>query len=110
MLILSSFGFRSPVICEKKKEIITDTTEKSVVIIPFAGFNAEKTAIYETEALVKFGFSPKGIYIIDSVPNMDFSPDYIYVPGGNPFKLLSELNRMKYIKKLKIGFKTVRTI
>lgn len=101
MFILSSYGFRSPVIYEKLKEIVTVTPDKTVVIIPFAGFNEEQIVLLETKAMVDFGFNPKGIYTIDSVQNMDFSPDYVYVPGGDPFKLLSELNRMKYIEKIK---------
>lgn len=93
MLLLSSYGLCSPIIAEKTKEYINAENTK-VLVIPFAGFSNEKTAARElNEGLLPFGFSLDNIYVIDAdEPELykEIEFDMIYVPGGNPFKLLKE--------------------
>ena len=90
MLILTSYGFRSPIVSEKLKNII-DPKGKTVLIVPFAGFNNESCARRETEGLIEFGFAADSIFVYDKeVPENNKRADYIFVPGGNTFKLLYE--------------------
>lgn len=93
MIILSSFGLRSPIVAEKAKEYINPGGKK-VLVVPFAGFNNELTAEKEIkEGLIPFGFKAENICVPDvkSIENLrEVEFDLIYVPGGNPFKLLKE--------------------
>ena len=92
-IFLSSYGLCSPIISEKAKEYI-NPEEKTVLVIPFAGFNNDNTAMREIDkGLVPFGFKKKNIFVADSESterSKEIHPDIIYVPGGNPFKLLCE--------------------
>ena len=97
-MIFCSYGFRSPVIGAKLAKVIERCENKTCVIIPFAGFDPEKTANLEKEALVSFGFLPQNITCAD---DMIGTPDYIYIPGGDPFKLLQELKERDLLKKIK---------
>ena len=70
--------------------------------MPFAGF--DRTAKYEKNALLDYGFEEKNIVIcdktnIEAIGNMSF--DYIYVPGGDTFKLLFELKESKLLGVIK---------
>lgn len=96
MIILSSFGLRSPIVAEKAEKYINPTGMK-VVVIPFAGFNNTATASREiNEGLIPFGFDPDNISVLD-VHNPELCKehkfDMIYVPGGEPFKLLSQAQK-----------------
>jgi len=106
MIILSSYGLRSPIIAQKARELI-NPANMSVLVIPFAGFNNENTAAREiNEGLIPFGFNIDNIFVC-SIENpelyKDKKFDLIYVPGGNPFKLLKEAkecNLLPWVIKL----------
>jgi hypothetical protein len=53
-MIFCSYGFRSPIINAKLAKVIKQCENKTCVIIPFAGFDPEKTADLEKEALVSY--------------------------------------------------------
>lgn len=101
MILLSSFGLRSPIIAEKAKNHI-NTDDTKVLVLPFAGFNNQITANKEIkEGLIPFGFKSENIYVCDlESPEAykDILFDLIYVPGGNPFKLLSEVKQGKILE------------
>ena len=96
MIILTSYGFRSPVVAEKVREYI-NPENMNVLVIPFAGFDSEKTAATEIKnGLLPFGFLPENIYVVnetDTGINREINFDMIYVPGGNPFKLLRQAQK-----------------
>ncbi len=103
MIILSSFGFRSPIVSQKIREYVSQPEDKKVLMIPFAGFNNINTGIRESDGLVAFGFSAENIFILDAgnaaeAKNTVF--DYIYVPGGDPFKLLFELREINFLGEI----------
>lgn len=93
MIILTSYGFVSPIVSDKLRKYVK-CEDKKILIIPFAGFNREATAMREMQkGLIPFGFPEENIYVcrrenFRDVKNIKF--DYIYVPGGNPFKLIKE--------------------
>lgn len=99
MIVLSSYGLCSPIIAEKAKGYIKNPEELNVLLIPFAGFNNERTVEREiNKGLIPFGFSLENVYICDvenSIAYMKKYIDVIYVPGGNPFKLLTEARSCK---------------
>ena len=104
MIFLSSFGFRSPIAAQKMKEYVPEPFDKKVLVIPFAGFNSENTGIREQEGLLAFGFIQPNVFILtrSNVEEMrKLSFDYIYVPGGDPFKLLSELQSLDLLDDIK---------
>lgn len=89
MIILASYGLRSPIVSEKVREYIKNPEEMKVLIVPFAGFDCEKTAERETrDALVPFGFKAEDIFVCRKGEAIKEEFDLIYVPGGNPFKLI----------------------
>ena len=94
-MLFSSFGFNSPVLSEKFAKVIPQDDslhEKTCLVIPYAGFDTEKTFEREKQGLVNFGFNPNKIVFVRS--RFDIAhcfPDYIYVPGGDPFKLLNAI-------------------
>lgn len=94
-MIFSSFGFNSPVLSEKFADVIPQDEslqEKTCLIIPYAGFDVEKTFEIEKQGLINFGFNPDKVVFVRS--RFDIAhcfPDYIYVPGGDPFKLLNAI-------------------
>ena len=97
-LLFSSFGFNSPILREKFAKVIPQDEhlrEKTCLVIPYAGFDVEKTFEREKQGLVSFGFAPQNIVFVkirfDIVRNF---PDYIYVPGGDPFKLLNTIREL----------------
>lgn len=93
-MFFSSYGFTSPLVRRKFALVIPNgelLTGKTCVIIPYAGYDCEKTVEIERQGLIEFGFTPESIYAVDEILNLElFSPDYIYVPGGDPFKLLAQ--------------------
>lgn len=93
MILLSSFGLCSPIVAQKAREYI-NPENMTVLVVPFAGFNNQRTAKRESEeGLIPFGFAPENIYIMDvEKPDQHRNKafDMIYVPGGNPFKLLMQ--------------------
>ena len=97
-IILSSFGFRSPIVCEKYRKLLPPADilkEKTCIIIPFASANESLTGRLEKEAMVAFGFSPDKVSIAESNETFDWGnnpPDYIYVPGGDSFGLLNKIS------------------
>ena len=103
MIILTSYGFRSPIVAEKVREYINPENMK-LLVIPFAGFDSAKTATAEIkDGLLPFGFSPENIYVAneDKEINSEMSFDMIYVPGGNPFKLLKMAQKCNLHSRIK---------
>ena len=99
--IFASLGVRNDNIREKLRGKLD--TSKRVLIIPCAASNEELTAKVEKEALCKAGFEQSKIYAFDTTkPNMysGLFFDYIYVPGGNQYKLLSEIRAYEIDKKI----------
>lgn len=99
--IFASLGFRNEIIREQLQEKLD--TSKRVLIIPCAASNEELTAKVEKEALCKSRFEQSKIYAFDKTkPNMypGIFCDYIYVPGGNQYKLLSEIREYEIDKKI----------
>jgi|GEM_PF-348366 len=98
ILILSSFGFNSPVMREKFAQVIRRTSQlkhKKCLIVPWAGYDALKTFEREKSSLVEFGFAPDLIKLAkDKNDFLLFRPDYIYVTGGDPFKLLTTVREL----------------
>lgn len=94
-MLFSSFGFVTPILREKFTKVIPQDDslhEKTCLVIPYAGFDAEKTFEREKQGLIDFGFNPNKVVFVKS--NFDIAhciPDYIYVPGGDPFKLLNAI-------------------
>lgn len=102
-LIFTSYGFQSPLVCEKLRSIV-DTEGKRVLIIPCAGFDSTETGAREKNAAVHFGFEENKVYIFDEArpevyKGMVF--DYVYVPGGNPFKLLAAVRKYELDETIK---------
>ena len=104
MIILSSFGLDAPMIQKKYREHI-HTCDRTILMIPFAALN-DSTVLYEKKALMHFGFDEQKIMIcscnnIDKIKNIEF--DYIYVPGGDTYKLLFEIKKydiLNYLQRL----------
>ena len=114
-MIFSSFGFRSPIMREKFAKIIPQNRtlkDKTCLIIPFAGFDIEKTFELEKQGLVDFGFNEKKILSVHdhSFTTCFFVPDYIYVPGGDPFKLLSEIKKRTLRSEIRHRVLTYKTV
>ena len=97
-MIFSSFGFNSPIFKEKFAKVIPQDEslqKKTCLVIPYAGFDTEKTFEREKRGLIEFGFSPDKIkFVRNRLDITAESPDFIYVPGGNPFKLLRSIKEM----------------
>ena len=100
-MIFSSFGFNSPVSREKFAKVIPQDEklqEKTCLVIPYAGFDVEKTFEREQEGLVNFGFdSDKVVFVRSHSDIAHCFPDYIYVPGGDPFKLLNSIREKELL-------------
>lgn len=99
--IFASMGVRNDIIREKLSSKLD--TSKRVLIIPCAASNEELTAKTEKEAFGKLGFDRNKIYAFDITnPNKYFGIrfDYIYIPGGNQYKLLSEIREHEIDKKI----------
>lgn len=97
-LLLSSFGFNSPIMRTKFSKVILQNChlkDKTCFIIPYAGFNVENTFKREKQSLIEFGFSPEKIEFANKgFDKFSSFPDYLYVPGGNPFKLLKSIREI----------------
>ena len=99
MLILTSFGFRSPIVREKLKDVIAPEG-KRILLVPYAGANIPVAAESEIQGLVEFGFSREMISACgDAGEAAEF--DYMYVPEGDPFKLLKTLQENGLLAWLK---------
>ena len=97
--IFASLGVRNEIIREKLREKLD--TSKRVIIIPCAASSEELTAKFEKEALCKSGFEQSKVYTFDTTKPNKYSGilfDYIYVPGGNQYKLLSEIREFEIDK------------
>lgn len=103
-LLLSSFGFNSPILREKfaqaiPREVLRD---KTCLVVPYAGFDAEKTFEREKQGLIEFGFSPEHIRCArNGQMVVTCCPDYLYVPGGDPFKLLRTIRETGMLDAIK---------
>ena len=87
-LIFSSFGFNKPIPAEKFALVIDreQVKDKTCFVLPYAGFNVEKTFEREKAGLVNFGFSPENVLMLEREEQiLEKAPDYLYVPGGDPF-------------------------
>ncbi len=96
-MFFSSFGVCKPIPAEKLALVILreELKTKTCFVVPYAGFNAEKTFEREKRGLVDFGFDPCRIYLLESPEQiLEKAPDYIYVPGGDPFKLLDGIKTL----------------
>ena len=112
-MMFSSYGFRSPVMREKYAKVIKqDETlkKKSCMIIPFAGFNVERTFDLEKDGLIEFGFDPSMITVLGKEHIPLYVPDYIYVPGGDPFKLLSKIKEYILKSEIRLRVLTYKTV
>lgn len=96
MYIFTSFGFRAPIVREKLKDLL-DTKDKSVLILPFVGFNTESCAENEKNGLIEFGFDSEKIFVCAGYEAFACKYDYIYVPGGYTFKLLAAMQSLNII-------------
>lgn len=99
MLILTSFGFESPILCRKLREYVK-TEEKNVLVIPFAGRSSDECFKAEKNFLISYGFHPDKIHYVSALEDLK-KADYIYVPGGSTFKLLSEVQRLGLCEKIR---------
>ena len=102
MLILSSYGFESPVITDKLLK--TFSLDEKILIIPFAGFDNAVTAKKQQKFLEDFGFKKENIFVCtleEPLKYFNENIDLIYVPGGNPFKLLKEAHNKDLIPKIR---------
>ncbi|MBR6509005.1 MAG: Type 1 glutamine amidotransferase-like domain-containing protein [Clostridia bacterium] len=104
-MLFASWGFDSPLMRTKFSRIIPQNDslfEKTCFILPYAGFDFEATYKQEKEYLVEFGFDPDKINMVDcNFNSTSKAPDYIYVPGGDPFKLLKTLIDMDMLDVIK---------
>lgn len=100
MLVFTSFGFRAPIVEEKLRDVIA-TKNKTVLIVPFAGYDPVKCALNEKKGLVDFGFEEHNIYVCSDRSSFERSYNYIYVPGGYTFKLLSAMKSMNLMESVK---------
>ena len=104
-MLFASYGFNSPIMREKFSRIITQDDslqEKTCLIIPYAGFNSTNTFEREKQGLIEFGFNPDKIKLAENQFDISASiPDYIYIPGGDPFKLLHTLNSLDMLHEIK---------
>ena len=99
MYIFSSYGFDASIIVEQYKKYIFPQNKK-LLIIPFAGLNNDATVRYETNYLKQYGFAEEDIYVLDHSNLCDIISnkyDYIYVPGGDTFKLLKRIKELEKI-------------
>ncbi len=102
MLILSSYGFESPIITDKLLK--TFSLDEKILIIPFAGFDNAVTAKKQQKFLEDFGFKKENIFactLEEPLKYFNENIDLIYVPGGNPFKLLKEAHNKDLIPKIR---------
>ena len=108
MYIFSSYGFDAPMVVEQYRSYIFPHN-KTILILPFAGLNNNATARYETTYLLKYGFAENDIFVLDNSNTCDIlskSYDYIYVPGGDTFRLLKQIKEFQITDWIKEQLQT----
>ena len=102
-MLFSSFGFESPILCKKFENVIPCDEllkNKTCWILPYAGYDSDRLFEKEKMCLVNYGFfDDKIIYIKDKSDALSI-PDYIYVPGGDPYKLIKRLREINIISNI----------
>ena len=109
MLILSSSRLGATWMRNKFEKVLgTDLSDKKLLIIPCASTNEEKAGAQAIEDALNFGFKREHIFIFSvrsfSILGRIYTEpkyDYIYVTGGNTFKLLHDLKECGYDKVLR---------
>ena len=109
MLILSSSRLGATWMRNKFEKVLgTDLSDKKLLIIPCASANEEKAGAQAIEDALSFGFKREHIFIFSvrsfSILGRIYKEpkyDYIYVTGGNTFKLLHDLKECGYDKVLR---------
>lgn len=109
MLILSSSRLGASWMRNKFEKVLGgDLSNKKLLIIPCASANEEKAGAQAIEDAMSFGFKREHIYVFSvhsfQIFGMKYSEpkyDYIYVMGGNTFKLLHDLKSCEYDKVLR---------
>lgn len=109
MLILSSSRLGATWMRNKFEKVLgTDLSDKKLLIIPCASANEEKAGTQAIEDALSFGFKREHIFIFSvrsfSILGRIYTEpkyDYIYVTGGNTFKLLHDLKECGYDKVLR---------
>ena len=96
-ILLSSYGLEMPTMREKFSKVIPQDRSlrrKTCVILPYAGSDSFQTGELEKQNLIDYGFSKKNVYVANDYGSFKYNfPDYIYVSGGDPFKLLKHIRR-----------------
>lgn len=109
MLILSSSRLGATWMRNKFEKVLGgDLSNKKLLIIPCASANEEKAGAQAIEDALSFGFKREHIFVFSvrsfSILGRIYTEpkyDYIYVTGGNTFKLLHDLKKCGYDKVLR---------
>lgn len=109
MLILSSSRLGATWMRNKFEKVLGgDLSNKKFLIIPCASANEEKAGAQAIEDALSFGFKREHIFVFSvrsfSILGRIYTEpkyDYIYVTGGNTFKLLHDLKKCGYDKVLR---------
>lgn len=109
MLIISSSRLGATWMRNKFEKVLgTALSDKKLLIIPCASANEEKAGTQAIEDALSFGFKREHIFIFSvrsfSILGRIYTEpkyDYIYVTGGNTFKLLHDLKECGYDKVLR---------
>lgn len=109
MLILSSSRLGASWMRNKFEKVLGgDLSNKKLLIIPCASANEEKAGAQAVEDAMSFGFKREQVFLFSVRSFQIFGwiyrepkYDYIYVTGGNTFKLLHDLKECGYDKILR---------